>query len=527
MVCAILSLGYKQMMVPGPGPVFSCLLKIWRNSRRIIHMSTQLPNRSSGDRRTGGQSRPRNALAARLFIIGFVALVVVPMFVVGVLPSERKKWLEARAIEQELNGEYSEALSTLKRLVALEPSESRDFRMSRVELLLEMEEFEQALIEAESIVADFPGPRGEVTKPEQIDAAFEHQQLLARCYQSLGKYDHAAKIWKEIQQQAADINSPMLINSLAYANGLADIELYKSWDSMNGIVLPGYHEANLYHMSAFMHYMLLRDGERFLADHLDERERVFQLALRDYSKAIQERKRLLTEFETYEDEGGLFGAIDEVINDIGDLMTGESLPEADEDAEQKAPQDQLDQAESDSAESEEAEDESKTATQLRKDLALLYVHRAKLFELVDDMASAEHDWDVVKELGFSRRTLGRQEIDPNVSLRRLSEMSAWLDTRGYLIYRMGRHRIALKDMNHAIRFMESLVSVSRFMECQRALHSPDTRRESQTVRLMQKGLAVLIYHRYLVNQALEDKAAAQADLERIKELGEVPGDHLF
>ena len=93
---------------------------------------------------------------------------------------------------------------------------------------------------------------------------------------------------------------------------------------------------------------------------------------------------------------------------------------------------------------------------------------------------------------------------------------AVLDTRGYVYFRMGKHEPALADLNRAVDLSEE-----RYKE----LASRLTTKLQQ--RLENETVAVILYHRSLVLEALGKSAEAERDHARIRELGFEPNDSLF
>jgi tetratricopeptide (TPR) repeat protein len=91
---------------------------------------------------------------------------------------------------------------------------------------------------------------------------------------------------------------------------------------------------------------------------------------------------------------------------------------------------------------------------------------------------------------------------------------ALIDTRGYILYRLGRLEDALAEMNVAVSGMEATTPPA----AQEKIRSRDARR----------NVAVIYYHRALVLEALDQTERAEADLQRVRKLiGKEPDEHLF
>lgn len=87
--------------------------------------------------------------------------------------------------------------------------------------------------------------------------------------------------------------------------------------------------------------------------------------------------------------------------------------------------------------------------------------------------------------------------------------AAFLDTRAYVQYRHGNHDLALPDAEHAVDLMEREYN------------------KSPGQYELRKNLAVIVYHRSLVLDALEKSAEAERDRARVRELGFEPDERLF
>lgn len=91
---------------------------------------------------------------------------------------------------------------------------------------------------------------------------------------------------------------------------------------------------------------------------------------------------------------------------------------------------------------------------------------------------------------------------------------ALIDTRGYILYRLGQLDEALAEMNTAVTGMEATTPPA----AQEKIRSRDARR----------NVAVIYYHRSLVLAALNQTELAEADLQRVRKLiGKEPDEHLF
>lgn len=112
--------------------------------------------------------------------------------------------------------------------------------------------------------------------------------------------------------------------------------------------------------------------------------------------------------------------------------------------------------------------------------------------------SALLNQDLEKALQRAERALAASGNDPAV-----------LDTRGYILHRLGRNEQAIDDLQRAVGELEPSSA---------ALKPGDPRA---------KNFAVIVYHRSLILEALGKSSEAEQDRKRVRELGFEPDQHLF
>lgn len=115
-------------------------------------------------------------------------------------------------------------------------------------------------------------------------------------------------------------------------------------------------------------------------------------------------------------------------------------------------------------------------------------------------------------------------------VRRLapSELPSLLDTRGFVLYRLGEFQPALDDLNLAIAKLNSpLVDNWPDYARENSRNSPDPRQLQARLHAEKETLAVLSYHRMLIHTALGNTAEADVDRQRVVTLGFEPNDQLF
>jgi tetratricopeptide (TPR) repeat protein len=130
-----------------------------------------------------------------------------------------------------------------------------------------------------------------------------------------------------------------------------------------------------------------------------------------------------------------------------------------------------------------------------------------------------------RELGTAER-FARAAVRRSAALRGGDEDPGLLDTLGFVLYQRGRYRDALTVMEQCLAGLKEQEQV----ETRILRTSVVTLPAFQLAWLRQRerrNAAVLHYHRALVHFALENPAAAEADLRRVSELGFTPGRTLF
>jgi tetratricopeptide (TPR) repeat protein len=103
----------------------------------------------------------------------------------------------------------------------------------------------------------------------------------------------------------------------------------------------------------------------------------------------------------------------------------------------------------------------------------------------------------------------------------LDVIPAFLDTRGYLLHLLDRNDEALKDLNRAVAMTDQ--SLNAFLNRQLAVD----RRELPFLHELNRDLAVMLYHRGLVREALGQTKQAEQDLKRAEQLGYDPKKGIF
>ena len=160
---------------------------------------------------------------------------------------------------------------------------------------------------------------------------------------------------------------------------------------------------------------------------------------------------------------------------------------------------------------------------LNRRRAMMHALRAKVREKRGQTMRAQADQRVVEELGF--------EVDNLVGLRfveaGLSAFVSYLDTRAWILHRMGQNGLALKEIDLVIELGTARLAIDE-AEMQRIskqiVHADLLNREMQEAKRM---VAVFYYHRAQIHRNLGNELHAFADDIQIRRLGFEPGEHLF
>jgi tetratricopeptide (TPR) repeat protein len=102
--------------------------------------------------------------------------------------------------------------------------------------------------------------------------------------------------------------------------------------------------------------------------------------------------------------------------------------------------------------------------------------------------------------------------------------AAYLDTRGFIYYRMGKYDLALNDLDPAVKEVEGDLHLLHAHADLERRAAPDIRVYEIQFRKDNEPVAVMRYHRALVHEKLGHSAAAAADRKRVRELIGRDGD---
>lgn len=142
-------------------------------------------------------------------------------------------------------------------------------------------------------------------------------------------------------------------------------------------------------------------------------------------------------------------------------------------------------------------------------------------EWIGSAPTALNSLAYAQAIGDTQLNEALEHIDE--ALRLAGGNPAFLDTRGFVKYRLGDSQAAKVDIERAVEVWEKLVA---YQEAQGL--SGVRSYQSETERMSyQQALAVMLYHRSLVYDRLGLKDEAKVDRERVRALGFEPNEQLF
>ena len=135
-------------------------------------------------------------------------------------------------------------------------------------------------------------------------------------------------------------------------------------------------------------------------------------------------------------------------------------------------------------------------------------------------------WEALNALAYAR-ALGQVELEDGLenaeeAIRLAGPNLGVLDTRGYLHYLLGDYESAADDLEAAVEQVEAYYAQAPNPE-----YLPDRRLHDLEQKFRDQLVAVLRYHRSLNYDKYGEHDKAQADRDRVRELGFEPDASLF
>jgi tetratricopeptide (TPR) repeat protein len=159
--------------------------------------------------------------------------------------------------------------------------------------------------------------------------------------------------------------------------------------------------------------------------------------------------------------------------------------------------------------------------------SVIYQRQRKKDEALADLAAAHEIRSAKNSNLFNHRAYARAvfNVELDEALKDVEQAIAWsgkspnaafIDTRGYVYFRLGRYDEALKDIEQAIVVTESdrVDMVSR-LDAAKVTGKPRERE----LKLFDHNLAVMYHHRGEIHEKLGNQEEAKADLKKALEMG--------
>lgn len=396
-----------------------------------------------------------------------VILAAVAIVIVPVatleIPREVARWHVAAATESALNGDYPTALVAMDRAIAWDPANPA-LLLAQASYRLETGAWEQGLQDCDQLASLLPDD------PDvgELRSSFLHH---------LGRHREAIAVWKNILRTSGSQpanREQHLLNGLAYATAIGGLNL---------------EEGRL---------------------------------------AVEKALQIVANVPAILDPGGVL--------DFGRAVTAHELGQADEAV-------QFATSARDSAESalqhvsrraSHAAEADPQAAIRRVEEQAIRAHLAGILELRSQLNDELGRTDEAAEDRRRKQELmsggNLAEVRPyglEVAVDRVGGCASILDTRGFVLFRLGMFEEALTDLDLALAAYEQVSrTLPAFVEARKHLII-DMRQEDRQEYHIRRTQAVIRYHRSLTLDAMGQPAKAEQDRTAIRDLGFVPDEHLF
>ena len=439
---------------------------------------------------TTNEFRPRRRNSIREILtqisvsLAFFALVAVPLGMYG-CQSERANWVAARALNLYSQGNVEQAIQLLEAAVA-QSDDATELSTILASTLANHGQAEKGLAICNRILAEQPNSL------RALEAKYE-------CEKELRRYSEALETMKSmfplLDQSRAQ--SPTRLNNLAYSRALANQELEQALDDMN-LVMRQYTRSNYW---GFDFPLSLRTESVVAMVQLSRKLGVTELTLPILNREVLKRAQACFELEME-----LLGEIDD------ELTTGDN------------PSRRWEKSNVDPIRNE--------LTQNRGEWSTLLCVQALVEQDTGHVKSSNRKRQLVSQLGFDANSIaGKLPPDP-FYIETLRDAAAYLDTYGFLMFKLGDYENATDHLELALASVEIYLL---------ALNSPLHNSSSESPRfepelvekLVKRTKLEILKHLVLVNTmtttgAPLDDPEIRTKLERIDQLerelesGELP-----
>ena len=422
------------------------------------------PRRPLDRRTTARLPVARRGRAIGSAVVILSAVGMVVLPVAGIeFPREVARWYVAAALENYLNGDLDCAVVDLDRAISWHGQDPSMY-LQRAEFKLRLKQWQSGLEDCD---------RARKLKPDDSEIGVLRSQFL----QHLGRHRAATAEWRELLRDEFG-GSPsaraFLLNNLAYVRAVGKLDLDEGLTDINealsilGNRLPALDPAGVLYFG--------RACTELLREHDDA-------AVEDLNEAAKRAE-------------AIFHRTKRQVQSLASDPRGAA---------------------------EYAED----LNALRPHLAGILKMRSELLVKMNRLDEAKRDGERLDALKSDGNGSYAEPYDLGVAIDRVSRYASYLDTRGYLYYQLGKYEQARLDIEKAVTSSEWLYQATEWQVEIFKNEVTDIRQLKLRIQAARQTLAVVMYHRLLVREALEVENGAAEDRATIVKLGFEPDEHLF
>lgn len=442
-----------------------------------------MPQETPGYPSSPPEAQPAPSKAAARLLVVLAAILVLGPVVYKEYPREIARWHYAAARELWLDGNQEQALEKLTRALSWDPT-NLSCLFNRADWLSQSQQYDESLACWHRLIKLKPDS---TLLYEQRASAYLHLQQSADVladWETIMKL-HKANGFPESYEASQLFN---VYNNRAYHFGVANVQLATALEDANrAIELLGGNPAML-NRHAFSQY--LQAYELYLENQ--------------YAEALD--------------------AIKEAISRAN--QNGQSWQ----------------QPAKDDWQASTVELHRQRAVEFQQFRATLYYLRSLIYERLEKKTLQQKDHQQIVELGFSRQFEAKSPLifaDSNQPLSDVLQLrtllgdqqadlrSMILDTRGFLRWQTKQFQAALWDLELAVEFASSHYRSQENELPKKRKLAVDVRPVKEKLSALKKSLAVILYHRSLAYESLQQPTEASQDRQQVQKLGYQLSHHLF
>jgi tetratricopeptide (TPR) repeat protein len=164
---------------------------------------------------------------------------------------------------------------------------------------------------------------------------------------------------------------------------------------------------------------------------------------------------------------------------------------------------------------------------IREHLAGILQLRISICQKLGQAEDAARDEQRIKTLTVDGNLAAVEPYNLFTAAMRVQECAGLLDTRGYLLYRLKKYDLARRDLDLAAQAQQRILEAEPWLIDLNKHNVVDIRPLLQGLDERKRTLAVILYHRSLVWQALGKHEEVKRDQQRVHDLGYEPNEQLF